>query len=108
MTDEQKKNKQAQDAEVFMWLVFICCGMMIAFIKYHPCMPVLVQEMQGERHDRVPVLIESVGFVAALLMCFPPLHRGMLKNSAMPLTGVCKRALAAFVWVALCKGVFCI
>jgi len=103
MADEQKKNKHAQNAEVFMWLVFICCGMVIAFVDKNKM--VTMFPMQGTQ-SRIPSLINGLSIVAALLMCFPPLHRRMLQNSMSPLIDVCKRGVAAFALVAVLKGVF--
>ena len=108
MTDKQKENNRAQNAEVLMWLVFICCGMMIAFVEFRPFFPAQLQDLQGEKSGRYPALIEYTGFIAALCMCFPPFHSRMLQNSVRPFIDVCKRSVAAFAMVALFKGVFII
>jgi len=102
MTDE-KKMKRVQNAEILMWLAFICCGMMIAFVEENQF---FIHLPKQETHDRVSSLITYPGFTVALWTCFPPLHRRMLQNSVEPLIDVCKRSVAAFVLVAFLKGAF--
>ena len=99
---EDKKNKHAQNAEILMWLAFVCCGMVIAFAEKRP--PLMMLMKQEDVHSRVPSLIDGIAAVAALLMCFPPFHRRIFDKENSPLAEVGARVLVSFFLIGISKG----